>query len=400
LLQTLPENSERDRLELDLQLGLGAAQQAMKGWADDEVGRTYARARGLCERLRATPQLFPTLWWLYHHHMYRADWLGRQELGEQLLNQGVRAGVPLLVAMGHLALGASLLQLGEFSAARPHLEYAVAAHEREQGRTEPFPVGPDRGASSLIGLSYVLWCLGYPDRALRRGEQALRLALGLGQPQTQVEALAHAGVWLRVECRELSIAQERLDRLFRVSAQEGLAPWREVAVILRVWLHTEEGRIDEKDVAPVVRSVSALQPYAADASPTWCLTRLAEAWGKTGRVEEGLRVLADALNVAEVTAERWYEAEQHRIRGGLLLMQGDESAAEASFHRAIEVARRQQARSWELRATTSLCRLWQEQGRREEARQALAEIYGWFTEGFDTGDLIEAKALLEELGGT
>jgi predicted ATPase len=333
----------------------------------------------------------------------RAELQTAIELGEQMLRLAQRADDPLLVAVGHLSLGWPLVSLGDFAQARAHLEHMIAFYDPQQHRSLAFIYGHDHGVTSRAWEAWALWFLGYPEQALKRSREALALAQGLDHPFTLAFALSVAGVGFHEFRREVQAAQELNERLIRLSAEEGLVFYQAIGTIQRGWLQTEAGQVEE-GIALMIEGMAVWQARGTMAYRVYCLSLLAEAYGKAGKIEEGLSVLSEALDAVEKTGERFWQAELYRLKGELLLMQGDETEAEASFHQAescfqhaIEVARRQQAKSWELRVAMSLSRLRQKQGKREEARQMLAEIYSWFTEGFDTPDLKEAKALLEEL---
>ena len=271
----------------------------------------------------------------------------------------------------------------------------IAFYDPQQHRSLAFLYGQDPGATSLSWAAWALWFLGYPDQALKRSKEALALAQELDHPFTLSFALGIAGLFHHLRC-EGQAARECFEASTELSTEERFALFEAGAIIERGWVQAEAGQVED-GIAQIRQGLAAWQAMGAGMHLTHYLGMLAEAYGKAGQVQQGLSTLAEALAFAEKTDERYYEAEILRLKGELLLMQGHEAEAETSFHKAIEVARRQSAKSWELRATVSLCRLWQEQGRMDEARQMLAEIYGWFTEGFDTPDLQEAKALLEEL---
>jgi adenylate cyclase len=256
--------------------------------------------------------------------------------------------------------------------------------------------GSDAGASALAYDACSLWCLGYPDQAALRSQEALALARELEHPFTLIDVLAFGGCVfnsLRRDAEAFKKCAEEMKQL----ASDKLQGWLGMAT----WLWGEALALSgylEDGIAQMQEGL-AFEEYRATEQcyRSGCLHSMAEAQVKLGHLEGGLATLVEAFALVEETDERYCEAELHRVRGELLLMQGDETEAEASYERAIEVARRQNARSWELRAATSLARLWRQQGRTDEARQMLAEIYDWFTEGFDTPDLREARALLEEL---
>jgi predicted ATPase len=199
--------------------------------------------------------------------------------------------------------------------------------------------------------------------------------------------------------REIGLAQEWVEKTVAYATEHSFPYWLTLGSILKGWLLAQQGQL-EVGVAQFRRGLDAYRATGAKLGLSWFLALLAELYGKSGQIEDGLRVMAEALAHIDTTGETYYEAEVHRLKGELLLLQGGPdaaTAAETAFLRALEVARRQQAKSWELRAAMNLSRAWQQQGKRDQARQLLAEIYAWFTEGFDTADLKEAKALLEEL---
>jgi predicted ATPase len=241
-----------------------------------------------------------------------------------------------------------------------------------------------------------LWCLGYPEQALSRSQEVLALARELGHPFSLADVLCFAGCMLNEMRRDAPALKDHAEELMRLANEKGMPAWlgmgtRYRGKALAMLGQVQEGMAQMREGVAVHRSVG-VRCYLPGT-----LRFLAEAQAKAGRPEEGLTTLAEAFALVEETDERHQEAELYRLRAELLLMQGDEAEAEASLHKAVEVARRQQAKSWELRAAIGLARLWQQQGRMDEARQMLAEVYGWFTEGFDTPDLQEAKALLNEL---
>jgi predicted ATPase len=395
LLETLPDTPDRAQQELALQLALAVPLLASSGYAAPELGRTYARARQLCQQIGETPQLFPTLLLLWMFYATRAEHQTAFELGEQILSLAQQVQDPVQVALANWAPGLTSLYLGEFTRARAHFEQMIAFYDPQQHRSLAFLYGQDPGATSLSWAAWALWFLGYPDQALRRRREALALAHELDHPFTLGFVLGIGGLFHHLR-REGQAARECYEESAEVATEEKLALFEAGGPIFLGWGQTEAGQVEE-GIAQIRQGLAAWQAMGARMHLSHYLGMLAEAHMKAGQVEQGLSVLAEALAFVEKTDERYFEAEIHRLKGELLLMQGDEPEAEAEYHLAVEIARRQRAKSWELRATTSVSRLWQKQGKREEARRILAEAYGWFTEGFDTPDLEEAKALLEEL---
>jgi predicted ATPase len=304
--------------------------------------------------------------------------------------------------------------LGEFAPARAYLEQGITLYDPQQHRSLAFLYGLDPGVCCLSIGAFVPWYLGYPEQALKRSREALTLAQELSHPFSLGLALVMAG-FLHQLRREGQAAQERAEAAMTLSTEQGFAEWLGGGSVLRGWALAEQGQREE-GIAQMRQGLAAYQAIGIEVIRAANLCLLAEAYGKAGQAEEGLTVLAEALAVVDKTGERMYEAELYRLKGQLTLQQfqvssfkfqvqespksevrSPESEAEECFLKAIEIARKQQAKSLELRAVMSLSRLWQQQGKKEEARQMLAEIYGWFTEGFDTKDLQEAKALLEAL---
>jgi predicted ATPase/class 3 adenylate cyclase len=400
LLQTLPDSPESIQRELPLQLALGSASIPVKGWAALEVERAFTRARGLCERLGDPPELFPALFGLWTMYFIRAELRTAHELGELLLRRAQEARRPALLLLAHQALGDTLFNMGELLLASEHLEMAISLYDSERHRPRGFRHGGvDAKVNCLLYAARTLWTLGYPDRALERGNECIALAHALAHPHTLAfaeDALGRLHLWRR----EARAAQGATERLLALSTEHGFNFWLAVASILHGSAISEQGR-NEEGIAQIQEGLVTLRRTGAENGRPQYLTLLAEACMKTGRLDDGLNALTEALAAAEENENRHYEAETHRIKGELLLRHGDANASEAQncFQRAIDIARKQSAKSWELRATTSLVRLLASQGNRDEARAMLAEIYDWFTEGFDTADLKDAKTLLDELSG-
>jgi predicted ATPase len=376
---------------------------AIKGFGASEVERAFFRARELCRQVGDTPQLFLVLRGLAAFYLVRADYKITQELGEQSLRLAQHLQEPLLLVGAHLERGGTLFSLGEFVQALKHLEQGIALYDPQKYRSHAFLHGQDLGVSCLSRATSVLWMLGYPDQALKKSQEAIALAQEVSHPQSLAYALSFAAECHRLR-REGQAAHERAEAALALSTEQGFAIWAAGATILRGWALAEQGQVEEGS-AQMCQGLAAWQATGAEMGRPQFLGTLAETYGKGGQVEEGLSVLAEALAIVNTTRESFYEAELYRLKGELTLAQGSiqglvsslEKEVEECFWKAFEIARWQQAKSWELRAVMSLGRLWLRQGKRAEARRMLTEIYGWFTEGFDTGDLKEAKALLEDL---
>jgi len=316
-------------------------------------------------------------------------------MGERLLTSGQRAEDPLLIARAHVGLGWVSIRLGRLVQGRDHLKEAEALYQVHRRPASEFVDQINPWVVGLCWLCMALQILGYADQALRRSEEALALAQELDHWDSPLQAACTA-IEIRLLRGEPCAAQEHLKPLLAHLADPRAGGRYGPMLMYGGWLQVEAGRYEE-GIAQMHQGFAAFQRKGFVAGRPWALGWLAMAHGRAEQPEEGLSLLVEALDLIDGTGETWCLAEVHRIRGNLLLMQGDEAAAEASFLRAIEVARQQQARFWELRATVCRCRLWQKQGKPKQAKKLLADIYGWFTEGFDTGDLQEAWTLLSDL---
>jgi len=397
LLKVLPETPERAQRELVLQITLGPALIATKGQAAPEVEYAYVRACELCRQVGEIPQLFQALWGLWYFHLVRAELQTAHELGEQLLSLAQRVQTPALLLLAHRVLGQTLAFLGEFSPAHVHLEREMTLYDLGQHRAFASLYGQDQGVICRSWAALTLWSLGYPDQALRRSREALTLAQELVHPFSLAYAMCFTGMLCQL-CRDVLAAQERATAAMALCTEQGFALYLARGTILQGWAMAEQGQGAE-GLAQMCQGLVAYQATGAAVFRSYYLAFLAEAYGKLGQAGEGLTMLDEALTTVHKTGERFYEAELYRLKGELLLVCSAENygEAEACFQQALTVARRQQARSYELRAATSLSRLWQHQGQRAAAYDLLAPVYGWFTEGFDSLDLQEAKALLEAL---
>jgi predicted ATPase len=397
LLKTLPETPERTQHALTLHIALGAALQMAKGQAVPEVEHAYTQARALCQQVGETPELVPVLFGLYRFYHARAQLHTARELGETLLRLAQHADDPALAVVAHYPLGTTWLRLGALPAARPHLEAGIALYTPDQHRALVFRMGQDPGVGCRVNVALTLWLLGYPEQALARLHEALALAHELSHPSTLAFARAWAALVSQL-CRDVPAVHEQAEAAVALATEQGFPQWAAYGTSLRGWALAMQGQ-GEEGIAQVRQGIAAYRATgAALVLPYYC-TLLAEVCDHLGHTEDALQALAEAHTLVEQHEERCWEAEIHRLQGVLLLRQMGTSQAEAEtwLQRALDVARHQQARSWELRAAMSLARLWQQQGKRQEAHDLLAPVYGWFTEGFDTADLQEAKALLDAL---
>jgi predicted ATPase len=397
LLATLPETPARAQQELDGQIALGPALMVTRGYAAPEVEQTYARARELCRQVGETPQLFPTLRGLCWFYRAQGVLPTARELGEQYVRLAERAADPTHRLEAYAALGSTLLYLGDYAAARTHCEQGIALVDPAAQLALAHHQGEASGVRCLAFAAAVLWCLGYPTQAVRRSQEALALAQDLAHPYS-LGSPQHWAAYLYYRCRDAQMVQAQAEALLPLATAQGFPVLVGFGTCYRSWALVMQGE-SEAGLAQLHQGLAAVVATGQTLGRVLCLVLLAEAAAHVGQVEEGLRLLAEARTVLEANGYGELRAEVYRLRGTLLLRQAvpDAAQAEACFQQALAIARLQQARSWELRAAMSLSRLWQQQGKRAAAYDLLAPIYGWFTEGFETADLQEAKALLAAL---
>jgi predicted ATPase len=398
VLRTLPDTPQRAQQELHLQTALGPALIATKGYAASEVEHTYARARALCQQSGETRELFSALRGLWVCNEARAELRTARQLGEQLLTLAQTLQDPKLLVEAHRALGNTLFWLGEFASARTHLEQGMALYDPQQHRSLAFLYGTDPGVVCLSYSAWALGLLGYADQALQKSAEALALAQRMSHFHSLALALTWA-IYLHQASGELHTLQERVEALVTLAAEHGFPYWLALGTILGGWALSQQ-RQAVAGITQMHQGLAAYRATGAELFRTYWLALLAEAYGTAGQVQEGLQALDEALALVDTNGERYWEAELYRRKGELLLQSGVWDAApgaEVCFQQALAVARRQQAKALELRAALSLSRLWRHQGKRAEIYQLLAEVYGWFTEGFATADLHEARVLLGAL---
>jgi predicted ATPase len=397
----LPDTPARAQQELRLQVALGKPLMATKGYGAPEVERVYSRARDLCRQETETAELFPVLLGLWVFHLLRAELRVAHELGARLLRLAQDVQDPVFLLEAHFTLGGTLFWLGELRAAQAHLAQGLALYEPHQHGVHVALYGQDLGVGCRRYEAWTLWVLGYPEQALTRSQQTLALAREVAHPFSLGYALWHTTL-LEQLCRNAQAAQQQAEALIGLASEQGFAMILAYGPGVRGWALAQQGR-EEEGLQQIHQSLAAARATGEELVRPYSLALLAEVYGKNGQAKEGLAGIAEALELVDKTGERWGEAELYRLKGELTLTsqvdnhQSPVKQAEECFLTAIEVARKQQAKSWELRASTSLARLWQQQGKTKEAHGMLAVVYAWFTEGFDTKDLQEARALLEEL---
>jgi tetratricopeptide (TPR) repeat protein len=389
LLKALPETPERLKRELVLQLGLGSALQAIKGWSVPEVEHVFERAHQLCLSLDASRELVEALVGLIAFYYVSVQLTRAYELGEQLVSLAESEQNPDWLLKAHMITGMTLGTMGEFATARAHLERASSVDLSVRRSVY--------GAAALAWEAIALVNLGYPDQALDRSRRAMALAREASNPLAYVNAWNNVW-WVHYCHNDGQSALDEAEELLHFALDHGFQFYSAFATFRRGQALVKLNRPEEG--LALIRDGLAVMRVSGNADFSFGYAELAEALLKAGRDSEGVVVVAEGLEASGRNNDGEAKAELWRIRGHLLLLQaqpGCEHEAENSFRQAIEIARHQQAKWWELRAIVSLARLLMKQGHRDEARTMLAEIYNWFTEGFDTADLKEAKALLDQL---
>ncbi|MBV8089822.1 MAG: tetratricopeptide repeat protein, partial [Alphaproteobacteria bacterium] len=400
ILSGMPDTSQRAQLEIDFQMSLGPALIAVKGHGAAEVNSTYSRARELCEQIGDTQRLSRVLAGLSAYYTARGPYTTAYEMAERALELAEQREEPRQVLRARTNLGVNAFLLGRFATARDHLEQGISL-----AASQPPGEGPaqDYGVTCHSYSALTLFSLGYPDQALERSRAGVQLARHLNLPFSLAFAL-YIGSYLHKYRREAEAMRAYAEEGVALCREQNFALWLGGATAQRGWALVELGHIEE-GVGEIRQGMDAWLATGAEVAKPYLLALLADAERRLGRCAEGMRMLDEGLAVVEEFSDKFYEAEIHRLKGELILQQHSEAGAsskaeneaEASYRRALQVARDQCAKSWELRAAMSLARLWRRQDRREEARAILAPIYEWFTEGLETRDLSEARALLEIL---
>ncbi len=413
LLTAQPETPERMQQEVGLQIGVGVAQMATKGFAAPEVEHAFVRAHTLCQQIGDTPDLFHVLIGLWAFYFTRGELPTAKPLAERLLRLAHTADNSAQLAVAHGNLQFTLYSQGELAAAGIHGEQALTRFAALQPLPLVFSYGPDPAVRAQSCAAMTLHALGYLDQARRQSEAALAVAQKLGHVQTIASAL-QVVAGLHGSCQEWAKMQARAAEVMALAAAHGLPFWWAVGQCNHGIALAQQGNTTE-GISQIRQGLAVYRAAGATIGIPRILGWLVEACGRVGQIDEGFQVLEEMSAVVEQSNERIWEAELYRRKGELTLQKFQVSGskfqvtdprsplldaqdeAEACFLKAIAIARQQQAKSWELRAAMSLSRLWQRQNKTGEARQLLAEVYNWFTEGFDTADLQEAKVLLETL---
>ncbi len=397
-LGALPDTPERARTELQIQTTLGPTLIATMGYGAQVVHETYARAQALCAQVGSKSDAFPVLRGLWNSYLFRAEMLKAREHGEELLHLAEDIGDDALIVEAHRVVATVSFFMGGFLTARKHAEVGIDIYDSERHRELAFLYGADPQIVCELYAALSKWMLGYPDGARSLMNEAIRKARELSLAHTEAFALVYQAMLYQFN-RQPDLARKSAEAGLKVASEHRIQQWTAWGTICHGWAEFMEA---DKDRG-MNQLRQGLQEWydmgQREFAVPYFLALTAEALATRGQLAEAYGMATDGLRITSKTAQGFFAAELHRLRGIFLLKMGESNKAEAqkSLQQSLDDARRQQAKFLELRAAVSLARLWQRQGKLEEAREMLSEIYGWFTEGFDTTDLKEAKALLDEL---
>jgi DNA-binding SARP family transcriptional activator/tetratricopeptide (TPR) repeat protein len=396
MLERLPASSKRDKQELSLQLALAPLYRVIKGWTAPELERALDRALALCDTVGEDIQRARTLYGLQSVYVVQAKLEKVQLVSDELHTLYQRSLGSAPPPVSDMMLAGARLHLGRITEANKQFGEMIAAYNPDQLLDYQESQGWDFAAQARAWQAHALWCLGYPQQAQERGREAVRFAQDLVPPFNQALVSAYMAL-LQQLCADEAIAREHAEQALALTIKYQASYYRTWAGILVSYALALE-QPDEERIAHLRGSITAFKAPGARLRLPYYLSLLADVYRKSGLVEEGLACIDEALTEARAHNERWWDAELHRLRGDLLLMHNaDVSDVEAALLQALSIARSQQARSLELRATMSLAQLWIAQDRSDDARRQLSELYSWFTEGFETPDLQAARLLLARL---
>jgi predicted ATPase/class 3 adenylate cyclase len=395
-LALLPDSPERQRQELGLSSSQGAVLFVVKGHAAPETGQVYARARELWEQLGSPAEFLRVPYGQSRYHVVRGEFDLALSLEADLLRLSREHNDSSGLVLGHYSSARNLMFAGRFASSLTHLEQVLALYNPTSHRTLLHEAGDDPHANTQGILGIVLFCLGYPDQALIQSNAAIDEAQRLVHPPSLASVLALGSMLLALIGDSESL-NDHAQHLIAVAVEQGFPWWSAQGTVYFGWGKVKNGDVAE-GTSLLRRGLSIHRATGAELWMTHHITLLTRVFEIEGQIEEALTLLDEPLQIADRTGERWFVAELNRRKGELLLRQGHDAAAEELYLKALSIAREQEAKLWELRAAVSLARLRRDQGRRAEACDILTPIYGWFTEGFATPDLKEAKALLDELG--
>ena len=403
-IAALPATPTLRREQIKFQVALANALIQVKGPAAPETKAASERARLLIEQAEAIGEpledpllLFSVLSGFWGANLVAFNGDAVRAVAAQFLTLAEKQGTTVPLMIGHRLMGSSLVFTGDLAEGRAHFDQALALYDPVEHRPLAARFLGDVRVAALSFRSWALWMLGYPEAALADADHALKDAREIGHAATLLYALGPCE-WPRIHCGNYAAANVEADELIALADEKGALYWKACGMLWRGCLFALTGKASDA-VHMITSGITALRSTGATWWLPWHLSNLAWAHAKLGQFDDAWRCIDEAITAVEATKEKWCEADIHRIAGEIALMspEPDAAKAEAYFERALAVARAQQAKSWELRAAMSMARLWRDQGKRDEAHALLAPVYGWFTEGFGTLDLKEAKALLDAL---
>jgi class 3 adenylate cyclase/predicted ATPase len=394
-LALLPDNYERQRHELELRSALGAVLMLVQGFAASEPGDAYARARDLWEQLGCPSEFHQVPYGQSRYYLNRGELDLAQRSAEVLLSLSRKREDPGGIVLGNHSLGRTLFVAGRFALSRSHFEEGCAVYDPIFHRPLVDQAGVHPRAMSQGELGIVLFCLGFPEQGLTCTKAAIAEVRELAHPPSVAVTSASGTILFSLAGDDVALRQA-VDEIAAVATEHGFPLWGAWGTIYQGLLTVKTAGAP-KGILELRKGLTAYQASGADTWMPYFLSLLAKACETTGESEEASSILTDAFQIVERTGERWFTAELNRHKGGLFLRQGNCQAAERHYRKALSIALKQEAKLWELRASVSLARLWAAQGRLTEAHDLLAPVYGWFTEGFDTADLKDARILLDEL---
>jgi class 3 adenylate cyclase/predicted ATPase len=404
LIATLPGTPELRRMQIKLQVALITPLLHVKGYGAPETKAAMEQARLLMEQAEALGEpaedpllLFSVLYGFWAARIVAFNGDAIRELAAQFLALAQKQGATLPLMLGHRIMATTLLSTGDIARCREHYDQSLALYEPVEHRAQAMRFGQDARVVILCYRPLALWMLGYPDAAFADADQAVKEAREIGHAASLMIALYYAPATYLL-CGRYQAASAAINELIALADEKASMQWKGAGMFVRSWLVALTGKA--ADAVPTI--TAGLTAYRSTGATAWTpsyLSYLAKAYAELGQFDEAWRSIGEATTMIETTGERWWEADIHRLAGEIALMapQRDAAKALACFEQALAVARAQQAKSWELRAAMSIARLYRDQGERQQARDLLAPVYGWFSEGFDTLDLKEAKGLLAEL---
>jgi class 3 adenylate cyclase/predicted ATPase len=402
-IATLPGTPALRREQIRLQVALITPLIHVKGYAAPEAKAAAERAHLLIEQAEALGEaledplsLFSVLYSFWVAKFVAFDGEAALQLATQFLKAAERQGATVPTMIGHRLMGMSLIYVGKIAEGRAHVDLAISLYDPALHRAVAMRFGQDVRTSIQCYRSLALWLLGYPEASLADAGNAIKDAHEIGHAAALMYALTHSTMFVHIPCGNYAVAKAQLDELYALASKKGASLWKSTAILGQGCLVVLTGNA----TASIQKITSGLTLWRSTGATAWVpflFSYLTTAYAELGQFDDAWRCISEAMAAIETTKEKWWEAEVNRVAGEVAVSERNTTKADAYFEHALTIARKQQAKSWELRAAMSMARLWRDQGKREEARDLLAPVYGWFTEGFDTLDLKEAKVLLEQL---